>query len=302
MKTDKKIFLAFCLNLIFSLFEFVGGAITGSIAVISDSIHDLGDALSIGVSFVFEKISHKKPDETHTFGYYRYSVLGSVIQSVILLCGSVLVIYNAILRIITPEQINYDGMIVIAIIGFIVNFLAAYFTSGEGSLNQKAINLHMLEDVLGWAIVLVGAVVMRFTNWYYIDAILSIALAVFILINSLKSLKIVLDIFLEKIPEGIDIDEIKEHLLCIDGVFDVHHLHIWSMDGYKTGATLHVVTDDDFTSVKNKVKEELKEHGISHSTVECETTDEECGDIHCSAGSHEHNHSHSHHHHHHHHH
>ena len=302
MKADKKIFLAFCLNLIFSLFEFFGGAITGSIAVISDSIHDLGDAMSIGISFIFEKISHKKPDLKHTFGYYRYSVLGSVIQSVILLSGSLVVIYNAILRIINPEDINYDGMIVIAIVGFAVNFIAAYFTSGEGSLNQKAINLHMLEDVLGWAVVLVGAVVMRFTNWFYIDAILSIALAVFILINSVKSLKIVLDIFLEKTPEGVHIDEIKKHLLSIDGVCDVHHLHIWSMDGYKTGATLHVVTDGDFTNIKNKVKEELREHGISHSTVECEGTDEECDEVNCNACAHEHGHSHAHHHHHHHHH
>ena len=294
MKADKKIFLAFCLNLFFSIFEFVGGLVTGSIAVISDSIHDLGDALSIGISFVFEKISHKKPDEKHTFGYYRYSVLGSVIQSVILLCGSVLVIYNAVLRIITPEAINYNGMIVIAIVGFAVNFLAAYFTSGEGSLNQKAINLHMLEDVLGWAIVLIGAIVMRFTNWYYIDAILSIALAIFILINALKSLKAVLDIFLEKTPEGVHIDEIKEHLIHIDGVLDIHHLHIWSMDGYKNGATLHVVTDDDFTAIKNKVKEELAEHGISHATVECERTNEECADIHCSGGEHGHHHSHGH--------
>ncbi len=299
MKSDKKIFLAFCLNFIFSVFEFVGGAITGSIAIISDSIHDLGDAFSIGVSFLFEKISHKKPDESHTFGYYRYSVLGSVIQSVILLCGSVLVIYNAVLRIITPVEIHYNGMIVIAAVGFLVNFVAAYFTSGEGSLNQKAINLHMLEDVLGWAIVLIGAIVMRFTNWHYIDAILSIALAIFILINALKSLKTVLDIFLEKTPEGVHIDEIKEHLLHIDGVLGVHHLHIWSMDGYKNGATLHVVTNEDFTAVKNKVKEELAVHGISHATIECEKDGEECKDLHCSVGEHTHHHAHAHHHHHH---
>ena len=298
MKTDKKIFLAFCLNLIFSIVEFIGGAITGSVAVISDSIHDFGDSLSIGISFIFEKLSHKKPDEAHTFGYYRYSVLGSVIQSVILSCGSIIVIYNAVLRIITPQPINYNGMITIAIIGFVINFIAAYFTSGEGSLNQKAINLHMLEDVLGWAIVLIGAVVMKFTNWYYLDALLSIALAVFILINSLKSLKAVLDIFLEKTPNGVSLNEIKEHLLSIDGVVDIHHLHIWSMDGYKNGATLHVVTDGDISIIKKSVKDELSEHGITHSTVECELPDEDCHDALCSAGDTVHHHHHHHHHHH----
>ena len=296
MKTDKKIFLAFCLNLIFSLVEFIGGAITGSVAVISDSIHDFGDSLSIGISFVFEKLSHKKPDDAHTFGYYRYSVLGSVIQSVILLCGSVIVIYNAVLRIITPHPINYNGMIAIAVAGFIINFVAAYFTSGEGSLNQKAINLHMLEDVLGWAIVLIGAVVMKFTNWYYLDALLSIALAIFILVNALKSLKTVLDIFLEKTPHGISLTEIKEHLLLVEGVSDIHHLHIWSMDGYRNGATLHVVTDKDISIIKKRIKEELAEHGITHSTIECELPGEDCHDALCSASGGEHHHHHHHHH------
>lgn len=282
MKSDKKILIAFCLNLFFSLAEFIGGAITGSIAIISDSIHDLGDSCSIGTSYIFEKLSHKKPDEKHTYGYYRYSVLGSVIQSVILLLGSMLVLYNAVLRLINPVEINYGGMIIFAIFGFIVNFIAAYFTSGGESLNQKAINLHMLEDVFGWAIVLIGAVVMHFTDWAFLDSILSIALAFFIIFNAFKCLKAVLDIFLEKTPKGINADEIKSHLLEIDGVKDIHHLHIWSMDGYKSSATLHAVTDADFYTVKQKIKAELIEHGISHSTVECERTNEVCGDECCS--------------------
>lgn len=297
MKSDKKILTAFFLNFIFSIIEFIGGAITGSIAIISDSIHDFGDSLSIGTSFIFEKISKKKPNEKYTFGYYRYSVLGSVIQSVILLCGSVFVCYNAILRLINPVPINYDGMIIIAIIGFIVNFAAAYFTSGGHSLNQKSINLHMLEDVLGWAIVLIGAIFMRFTDWSFVDAILSIALAIFIIINALKNLKTVFDIFLEKTPMGISLSEVKEHLLSIEGVKDVHHLHIWSMDGHNNGATLHVVTDSDFALIKGKVKEELKEHGISHSTVECEHIGEDCDEKHCEIEVHEHQGHHHHHHH-----
>ncbi len=296
MKSDKKILLAFLLNLFFSIIEFIGGAITGSIAIISDAIHDFGDSLSIGTSFVFEKISKKKPDGKHTFGYYRYSVLGSVFQSAVLLGGSVIVIYNAIIRLITPVEINYNGMIVIAIIGFIINFAAAYFTSGGESLNQRAINLHMLEDVLGWAIVLIGAIVMKFTNFVFLDAVLSLALAVFIGYNALKGLKAVLDIFLEKTPSGISVEEIKNHLLSIDDVIDVHHIHVWSMDGYKNGATLHIVTNCDYSAVKAKVKEELKELGISHSTVEFEKENEICSDTDC----HVHSHTHSHHHHHHH--
>ena len=164
MKSDKKILVAFILNLLFSIFEFIGGTISNSVAIISDSIHDLGDSLSIGISYFLEKKSNKKPDHKFTYGYKRYSVIGSVITTLILLVGSVLVIYNAIIRIIDPKDINYNGMIIFAAIGVVINFLAAYFTKDGHSLNQKAVNLHMLEDVLGWAIVLFGAIVMRFTN------------------------------------------------------------------------------------------------------------------------------------------
>ena len=296
MKSDKKILIAFCLNLFFSVFEFIGGAITGSIAIISDSIHDLGDSISIGASFIFEKISGKKPDDKYTYGYYRYSVLGSVVQSVILLSGSVMVGYKAILRLINPTTINYNGMIIFGIIGVAVNFIAAYFTSGGKSLNQKAINLHMLEDVFGWIIVLISAIVMKFTDWTFLDAILSIALAIFIIMGALKNLKSVLSIFLERTPDNIDMEEIKKHLLSLNGVKDVHHLHIWSMDGYQNGATLHVVTDEDFSIIKKKIKEELSEHGISHSTVELEKTNEKCHDKHCEPIVSENSHAHHHHH------
>ena len=287
MKSDKKILLAFLLNTFFAVFEFVGGAFTGSIAIVSDAIHALGDAFSIGVSYVLERLGGKKADSKYTYGYYRYSVLGGVIQSVILLCGSVLVVYNAALRLLHPAPVDYSGMIVIAVIGFFVNFAAAYFTSGGHSINQKAINLHMLEDVLGWAVVLAGAVIMRFTDWWFLDPALSIGLAVFIGVNALKNLKAVLDIFLQKIPKGMDAEEIMHHLLEIDGVESAHHLHIWSMDGYRNAATVHIVTDGDIAEVKKAVREELTEHGISHTTVECERTDEVCPEVCCELHSYE---------------
>ena len=302
MKSHKKILLAFLLNAFFAIFEFVGGAFTGSIAIISDAIHDIGDAFSIGVSYALEKVGGKKADNKYTYGYYRYSVLGGVIQSVILLCGSVLVAYKAVIRFMNPTSVDYSGMMVVAVIGFVVNFAAAYFTSGGESINQKAINLHMLEDVLGWAIVLAGAVVMRFTDWWFLDPALSIGLAVFIGINALRNLKAVLDIFLQKIPDGIDAEEVMHHLTEIDGVESAHHLHIWSMDGYKNAATVHIVTDGDIAAVKKAVREELAEHGISHSTVECERTDEVCPEMNCELHSADHGHHHHHHGHHHHHH
>ena len=296
MKTEKNILIAFILNLAFSIFEFVGGIITGSVAIISDAIHDIGDATSIGVAFFLEKKSKKQPNKKYTYGYARYSVIGSVLTTLILLLGSVMVIYNAVLRIINPTEINYNGMIIFAIVGVCVNFGAALLTRDGDSLNQKAVNLHMLEDVLGWIVVLIGAIVMRFTNFYIIDPLMSIGVAIFILINALKNLKDVLDIFLEKTPHGINIDEIREHICEVEGVLSVHHIHIWSMDGHNNYATMHVVINGNAHIIKAKIRDELREHGVGHITLEFEFEDEPCNEEHChidvvsSCGHHHHHH------------
>ena len=276
MKTEKNIFIAFILNLAFSIFEFLGGIFTNSVAIISDSIHDIGDAMSIGISFFLERKSKKKPDEKHTYGYIRYSVLGGLITTVILLTGSIFVIYNSIKRIITPVEINYSGMIIFAIFGVVVNFFAAYFTKDGDSINQKSVNLHMLEDVLGWIVVLIGAIIMQFTDISIIDPIMSIGVALFILISSFKNFKAILDLFLEKTPNEVSIEEIKEHLNKIEGIIDVHHIHVWSIDGFNNYATMHVVTDNNEKGIKEKIREELKEHNINHVTIELEDKNEEC--------------------------
>ena len=295
MKTQKNILIAFILNLSFSIFEFVGGIFTGSIAILSDAIHDIGDATAIGLSYFLERKSLRQPDERHTYGYARYSVLGGFITTVILLGGSVAVIVNAVKRLFNPTEINYDGMIIFALVGAVVNFLAAYFTREGDSINQKAVNLHMLEDVLGWLVVLVGAVVMRFTDLYIIDPLMSIAVAVFILIGAVKNLKEVVDIFLEKTPEHISVSELKNHLLRIDGIVDVHHIHIRSLDGHYHYATMHIVSDVESYVIKEKVRAELIEHGIVHSTLELESIGEDCHSKICKVETCTHTHHHHHH-------
>lgn len=297
MKTQRNILIAFIINLSFSILEFIGGAVTGSVAIASDAVHDLGDAVSIGLSYFMERKSKKQPDSTYTFGYARYSVLGGFITTFILLFGSGAVIYNAVLRLFYPVSIDYSGMMTIAVIGVAANFIAAWFTREDGSINQTAVNLHMLEDVLGWIVVLLGAVIMHFTDIAIIDPIMSICVALFIFINALRNLKAVTELFLEKLPEGIDLDEIKEHILAIEGVEDVHHIHIWSMDGCNNYATMHVVADRDSHEVKELIRGEMKEHNIGHITVELEGIGEHCHDEVCHV---EHNVSSGHHHHHHH--
>lgn len=296
MKTERNILIAFLLNITFSIFELIGGALTGSIAILTDSLHDIGDALSIGISYVLEKKSKKKADSKHTYGYIRYSVAGSLITIVILLLGSVFVIYESVKRLFNPVPINYDGMIIFAIFGVIVNTIATYATSKGDSLNQKSVNIHMLEDVLGWIVVLIGSILMKFTDISYIDSILSITVALFILINCAIQFKRIVDIFLEVTPKDIDIKHIREHLLKIDGVLDVHHIHVRSIDGFNNFATLHVVVKKYDTKIKEEVKEELSEHGISHSTVELELDNEDCFDHTCRIKPVKEEHSHHHHH------
>ena len=215
----------------------------------------------------------------------------------ILLLGSGLVVYNAVIRIINPAEINYNGMIVFAVVGCCINLCAAILTREGRSLNQKAVNLHMLEDVLGWLVVLIGAVVMCFTDFYIIDPLMSIGVAIFIFINAIKNLKEVLDIFLEKAPRSIELDEIKEHIRKIDGIIDVHHIHIWTLEGQLNYITMHIVTNRDPYEIKKEVREELKEHGIGHATLELESEGEICDQEHCyvkasSSSSHHHHHHH----------
>ena len=302
MKADGKILVAFILNLAFSVFEFIGGIFTGSVAILSDSVHDIGDAASIGMSYFLEKKSRREPDERYTYGYARYSVVGGVITTLVLLLGSGTVIVGAVWRIIEPRTINYDGMIVFAVVGVLVNLLAAMVTHGGGSIGQRAVNLHMLEDVLGWGVVLVGAVVMRFTDISVIDPVMSIGVAVFIIVNAVRTFASALDVFLEKAPRGIDVHKLSHHVAELDGVRGVHHVHVWSMDGVHSYATMHVVTDADSAEVKRRVRDKLAEHGIHHATIEIEAEGEECGEENCSVNfdsySHHYGHHHEHHHHH----
>ena len=282
MKTEKNILIAFILNISFSIFELIGGIFTNSISIMSDAVHDFGDALSIGISLILEKISKKKPDEKYTYGYARYSVLGALITTIVLTVGSIFVILGGINRILNPVTINYNGMIIFAIFGVVINFFAAYFTKDGDSINQKAVNLHMLEDVLGWVVVLIGSILMKFTNISLVDSIISIGIAIFILINAFKNLKDILDLFLEKTPKDISVEEIKKHLLEINEIVDVHHIHIWSIDGVTNYSTMHIVTEDKNTKeLKNKIREEMNELGISHTTIEIEDKNDDCEEKEC---------------------
>ncbi len=299
MKSHKNILIAFLLNLSFSIFEFFGGFFTGSVAIISDALHDMGDALGIGLAYFFEKKSLKEANKNYTYGYRRFSVLGSLITTLILIIGSIVVVRGAVDKIINPSEVNPNGMIIFAIIGVCVNLAATLFTSHGESLNQKAVNLHMLEDVLGWAVVLVGAIVIKFTNFTLIDPFMSIGVALFIFIHAVRNLKEALEIFLEKAPAGLDSEHIKVAVSDLKGIKDVHHIHVRTLDGNVNFASMHVVTKENPKEIKAAIRHKLEHMGISHLTLELEDESDLCESTCChieATAAHSHHHHHHHHH------
>ena len=280
-ESTKWIWTAFFLNLSFAIIEWIGGFWTNSIAIISDAIHDLGDSLAIGLAYIFEKVSKKKANEKYTYWYARFSILGALITVLILIIGSFFILKNAIARFSNPSEINSVWMLILAVIWLGINWFAAWKTAKWEWLNERAITLHLLEDVLGWAAVLIWSVLIYFFHWNFIDPLLSIWICIFILINACKLLKWVIDIFLEKTPEGISHDEVLKEIKKLNGVLDIHHIHLWTLDGNKNYITIHALIDKKLSvpqiiALKKTIKDTLKDKKISHCVIEFEWEDENC--------------------------
>jgi len=273
--------IAFLLNLFFTLIEIVGGFMTNSIAIISDAIHDLGDCLSLGLAWYFQKVAKRGSDTSYSYGYKRFSLLGAIINSVVLVTGSILILTVAIPRIIHPVTANTQGMFLLAILGVIVNGAAVFRLKKGSSINEKVVSLHLLEDVLGWLAILIGSVVMHFFNVPVLDPIMSVGIACFVLYNVFKNMRHSLRIILQGIPDEVDMTDISEHLLHFGGVESVHDLHVWSVDGTYNVLTVHVVLNNSLdmeklAELKAAIRDSLKEEGIQHATIEFETSDERC--------------------------
>lgn len=286
-ETEGSLKTAFNLNLFFTIFEIFGGIFTNSFAIVADAIHDLGDTVAIGSALWLEKYSQKKRDKNFSYGYRRFSTLSSVIVSTVLIVGSVVIVFQAIPRLVNPEVVHAKGVLLLAIVGVLVNGLAAYkLSKGEHSLNKRAVMLHMLEDVLGWVAVLVGGIIMHFTDWYIIDPILSLGIAIFILYNAIKNMKQSLVILLQAIPDAVNLPNIKKHIESLDRVESCHDLHAWSLDGEKHVLTVHIViklslSPQDICDLKNKIRSYLTNENVYHATIEIENQEEKCGLVNC---------------------
>ena len=274
--------VAFFLNLSFTIIEIIGGLYTNSLAILSDALHDLGDSLSLGLSWYFQKLSKKGRTKTFSYGYKRFSLLGAIINSIVLVAGSIFILTKAIPELFNPEETNVQGMLYLAILGIVVNGAAVLKLRKGESLNEKVVSLHLLEDVLGWVAVLIGSIIMMYVDAPFIDPLLSILISLFVLYNVYRNLKKSMLVILQGIPEEVSVDDIQQKLKDMPEVTDIHDCHAWSMDGEYNILTVHLRLAKDYklseqAKLKEKVKSQLKDESINHITVEFEGQDEHCG-------------------------
>ena len=270
MKAKYTVWLAFFLNLTYAIVEFIAGGVFGSSAVLADSVHDLGDAIAIGISAFLESISNREEDSHYTLGYKRFSLLGAMVTAVILMTGSVLVILENIAKIFHPQPVNDEGILWLGIIAITINVLASLVIRKGQTKNESILSLHFLEDTLGWVAVILMAIVLRFTDWYILDPLLSLVISFFILSKALPRFWRTLKIFLDAVPEGVDIQKIKTDLAELDHVASINQLNLWTMDGLEKNAIVHVCIKEmgNMEACKESIRIFLKDCGFQNVTIE----------------------------------
>lgn len=279
-KSSKALLTVFLLNLSFTVLELVGGYWTNSVAIISDAVHDLGDSLAIGAAFYLSILASKAADSRYSYGYGRYNVLGAVVNSIVLMAGSIFVLKEAVERLIEPAAVDAKGMIVFAVLGVAVNGFAAFRLRNASTLNERVVSLHLMEDVLGWVAVLVGALVMIFMEVPRLDPVLSIGITAYIVFGVLRRLRETVLLLLQRVPKGVDLKALERQLSDIEGVKSLHETHTWSIDGETHVFSTHLVVDPSITlkqikHIKLASREVLRGYPFSSHTVEVEFDGEE---------------------------
>lgn len=270
MSSSKNTFIAFLLNLSFSIIEFIFGWLFGSSAILADAVHDLGDALAIGSSAIMQTYANKPADKFYPFGYKRWNILAALLTSSILIIGSSLILVENIPNLFHPQPVNQDGMLILGIIAVIINFFASRIVKNGHSHNESILSLHFLEDILGWLAVILVSIILQFTDWYFLDPLLSLGIAIFILSKALPKAWNSVKILLETSPQGVNLEEVKEILLALENVHEITQLNVWTMDGYEHCATVTVKLTNPAVAdkTKAKIRNSLHSFGIIQSTIE----------------------------------
>ena len=282
---DDRIGWTFFLNVSFTIIEFIGGWLTNSTAIMADAVHDLGDSLSIGFAWILSRFSDKEASDRFSYGYRRLTLFGALINSIVLVIGSVWVLFEAIPRLSNPEMPMAEGMLGLALLGVAVNGYAVFKLKAGKTLNEKVLTWHLLEDVLGWVAVLIVSIVLLFVDLPILDPLLSIGFTLFILFNVLKNLKTTLALFLQATPDEEVQNNIEKAIKAIPEINGIHHMHFWSLDGESHVLTAHLELAHNFEvdkliRLKQQVAKELSSYNLSHTTIEFEFPQETCRDEH----------------------
>lgn len=270
MSSKFAVWLAFVLNFSFAIIEFIFGGLFGSSAILADAVHDLGDSLAIGISAFLESISDREEDSHYTLGYKRFSLLGAILTAVILITGSSLVILENISKLIEPQPVDHEGMLWLGVIAIAINLTASLIVRKGQTKSESILSLHFLEDTLGWLAVIVVAIILRYTDWYFLDPVLSLLISAFILSKALPRFWSTLKIFLDAVPEGVDIQQVKSDLEQLEHVASINQLNLWTMDGLEKNAIVHVCLKrmEQMEVCKEAIRALLKERGFQNVTIE----------------------------------
>ncbi len=278
---SRALLVAFALNASFTVLEIIGGLAINSVAVLSDALHDLGDSFSLGLAWFLSRYAERDSDARYSYGYRRFSLLGALINTIVLIVGGMLVLREAIPRLVHPEAFDARGMIVFALLGIAVNGFAAWRLRAQKSANAQVVGWHLLEDVLGWAAVLLVGIVSLFADLPVLDPLLSIGITLYVLYNVVGKLESTVKLFLQAVPETIDLNDIERRLRHVSGVSSVHHMHLWSLDGEHHVFSTHLVVPEETTKdaalcIKSDCRDAIRDLDLAHVTIEIEYGASDC--------------------------
>lgn len=276
-KTIVYLIWSFVINILLSIAELIAGIIGGSVALIGDALHNTSDALSILIAVMAYKIGLKKSDKRFTFGFKRAEIIGTFVNLILLFISAFYLFAEGLSRIISPQDINGKLIIYISILALVIDTLTAKLSHHEAhhNANMKMLFLHNLADAFGSVGVIISGVCVIYLDWHFIDGIIALMIAAYMLFHSIVAFPKVVKILMNATPDNIDIDKIRKHLLKIKNISDVHHIHVWNIDEHHISLECHIVSED--INVVTKVKEVLaKNFDIEHSNIQIETKEADC--------------------------
>jgi len=275
MMGDRRLIVAIAINMLLTLAQVTGGIVSGSLALIADALHNFSDAASLLIAWVARKIGRQPADHFKTFGYKRVEVIAALINLVTLVLVGLYLIYEAIWRVFEPQVIEGWMVIIVASVALVIDVATAMltYTMSKHSMNIRAAFLHNVSDALASVGVIVAGTVILLYEWYWMDTALTLLIAGYVLYQAATLLPKTIHILMEGAPENIVINEVIHAMESVEGVSNVHHVHLWQLDEHKNALEAHVVINDfcDTQTVKVALKIELEQRfNITHSTLEFE--------------------------------